>query len=114
MIEDLDYIVLADKRLHDRLERLVEQLSAGPERSIPGACGEWHETKAAYCSFDNERVKLADLVAGQRAVCGTDQSTGRGCGIAGARYDQFQLQPSSRHEWYGAAGEQVYERISGP
>ena len=51
MIDDLDYIVLPDKRLNERLSRIVEQLSAAPERSIPGACGEWHETKAAYRFF---------------------------------------------------------------
>jgi hypothetical protein len=39
---------LPDARLYERLERLVDQLSQGPERSIPQACGSLHETKAAY------------------------------------------------------------------
>lgn len=39
---------LADKRLRERLERLVEQLSQAPDKSIPQACGSVHETKAAY------------------------------------------------------------------
>jgi len=51
MINDLDYIELPDSRLDDRLSRLVDQLSAAPERSIPMACGAWHETKAAYRFF---------------------------------------------------------------
>ena len=51
MINDLDYIDLPDKRLNDRLSRIVDQLSAAPERSIPTACGAWHETKAAYRFF---------------------------------------------------------------
>ena len=51
MIDDLDYIQLPDQRLNERLSRLVEQLSAAPERSIPQACGAWHETKAAYRFF---------------------------------------------------------------
>jgi hypothetical protein len=51
MINDLDYIDLPDERLKDRLRRLVEQLSGGPARSIPEACGAWHETKAAYRFF---------------------------------------------------------------
>ena len=51
MIDDVDYIKLPDKRLRDRLEQIVEQLSAAPERSIPGACGGWRESKAAYRFF---------------------------------------------------------------
>ncbi len=51
MIDDVDYIDLADARLQARLSRLVEELSAAPERSIPAACGAWHETKAAYRFF---------------------------------------------------------------
>jgi hypothetical protein len=51
MINDLDYIDLPDQRLAGRLGRIVEQVSAAPERSIPAACGVWHETKAAYRFF---------------------------------------------------------------
>jgi hypothetical protein len=51
MIDDLDYIDLPDKRLSTRLGRLVEQLSAAPESSIPVACGAWPDTKAAYRFF---------------------------------------------------------------
>ena len=51
MINDLEYIELPDKRLTERLGRLVEQLSAAPDRSIPEACEGWHETKAAYRFF---------------------------------------------------------------
>ena len=51
MIDDLEYIDLPDKRLEERLKRIVEQVSAAPEHSIPAACGAWHETKAAYRFF---------------------------------------------------------------
>lgn len=51
MIDDLDYIDLPDQRLNKRLKRLVEDLSAAPEHSIPAACGGWDETKAAYRFF---------------------------------------------------------------
>jgi hypothetical protein len=51
MINDLDYIHLPDKRLDGRLRRIVDQLSAAPERSIPNAGGGWHDTKAAYRFF---------------------------------------------------------------
>lgn len=39
---------LPDERLEKRLERLVEQLSSAPEASIPQACGNDYEAKAAY------------------------------------------------------------------
>lgn len=39
---------LPDVRLQERLERLVEQLSQAPDKSIPQACGSVHESKAAY------------------------------------------------------------------
>jgi len=51
MINDLDYIDLPDARLNDRLRRIIEHVSAAPERSIPAACGAWHDTKAAYRFF---------------------------------------------------------------
>jgi hypothetical protein len=51
MIDELDYINLPDRRLEKRLRQLVERLSAAPERSLPDACGSWHETKAAYRFF---------------------------------------------------------------
>lgn len=39
---------LPDERLEKRLERLVEQLSSAPSASIPQACGNDYEAKAAY------------------------------------------------------------------
>lgn len=51
MIDDLEYIQLVDKRLNDRLKRIVEQVSAAPMSSLPQACGAWHDVKAAYRFF---------------------------------------------------------------
>jgi hypothetical protein len=39
---------LPDVRLEARLERLVEQLGAALDQSIPQACGSAPEIKAAY------------------------------------------------------------------
>lgn len=39
---------LGDKRLDKRAVLLAEQLAAKPTASIPGACGGWAKTQAAY------------------------------------------------------------------
>lgn len=53
---------LGDKRLNSRLVRLVEQLAAKPTASIPGACGGWGETAAAYRMLDNERCDWREII----------------------------------------------------
>jgi hypothetical protein len=60
---------LKDKRLNKRLTTLVEQLAAQPTASIPQACGDWANTKAAYNFFDNDRVSHEGILAGHRAQC---------------------------------------------
>jgi len=39
---------LRDKRLNDRLQRILSDLSERPTASIPAACGGKAETEAAY------------------------------------------------------------------
>jgi hypothetical protein len=47
---------LGDKRLNARLINLADALSAKVSESIPVACKNWSETKAAYRFFDNDKV----------------------------------------------------------
>jgi hypothetical protein len=47
---------LGDGRLNDRLIRLAERLSERPEASIPQACSNAAETKAAYRFWDNDAI----------------------------------------------------------
>lgn len=58
-LSDLD---LGDARLNRRACALVESLAQHPEKSIPAACGGWHETKAAYRLFDSEQVTAQALL----------------------------------------------------
>jgi hypothetical protein len=53
-----------DKRLAVRLRRLIEQMDGAMGSSIPLACQDWANTKAAYRFFANERVGEADILAG--------------------------------------------------
>lgn len=53
-----------DERLGQRLSRVLKQLAEGTAESIPLACQDWANTKAAYRFFANERVSEADILAG--------------------------------------------------
>jgi hypothetical protein len=54
----------ADVRLGKRLHCLLEQTSDAVGESVPMACQDWANTKAAYRFFSNERVDEADILAG--------------------------------------------------
>jgi hypothetical protein len=53
---------LGDKRLNSRLAKLAQQLADKPTASIPGACGGWADTAAAYRMLDNERCDWREIV----------------------------------------------------
>jgi hypothetical protein len=53
-----------DERLTKRFEKLFRQLSGGIGQSIPWACQDWTNTKAAYRFFANERVSESAILAG--------------------------------------------------
>jgi hypothetical protein len=54
----------ADVRLGKKLHGLLEQISDAVGESVPMACQDWANTKAAYRFFSNERVNEADILAG--------------------------------------------------
>lgn len=54
----------ADARLGRRLRSLLEQIGDAVGESVPMACQDWANTKAAYRFFSNERVNEADILAG--------------------------------------------------
>ena len=53
-----------DVRLGKRFRRLVQQLAEGVGESIPWACQDWANTKAAYRFFSNVRVSQERILAG--------------------------------------------------
>jgi hypothetical protein len=55
---------LADQRLNKRLRSLPERMGDAMGASIPLACQDWANTKAAYRFFSNERVSEAEILAG--------------------------------------------------
>lgn len=61
--QELEGIDLGDRRLNKRAVELVETLAAKPTASIPGACGGWAETLAAYRFLANEEVTWEGILA---------------------------------------------------
>ena len=59
--QELQYAQLGDARRHKRLVRLVEDLAAQPNESVPQACGDWAATKAAYEFWKSPRIKPDDI-----------------------------------------------------
>ena len=53
-----------DERLGKRFRSLIERMAARPGESIPLACEDWANTKAAYRFLDNKRVSEADILSG--------------------------------------------------
>lgn len=54
----------ADARLGKRFGMLMEQLSKGLGQTLPLACGDWANTKAAYRFLDNDRVSEREILEG--------------------------------------------------
>jgi len=54
---------LGDLRLKKRLIKLSQSLLAHPSQSIPAACGDWANSKAAYRFFDNKNVTAEKILA---------------------------------------------------
>lgn len=60
--EEMKDVNLSDKRLNERLTKVLAQLGARPTVSIPAACGGHAETVAAYRLFDNEKVDFESIL----------------------------------------------------
>jgi len=67
VVDELAGCKFSDVRLQKRLRTLVEQLSEGVGETIPMACQDWANTKAAYRFLSNPRVGEDDILAGHFA-----------------------------------------------
>src|SRR4051795_10322827 len=56
--------VFVDERLGQRLRSLIERMAGAIGASLPLACQDWANTKAAYRFFSNDRVSEAQILAG--------------------------------------------------
>lgn len=60
--QELTGINLGDGRLNKRSVKLLESFAAKPSASIPGACGGWSETLAAYRFLSQEGIAWSDIL----------------------------------------------------
>jgi hypothetical protein len=60
--EELKYAALPDKRLNQRLIKIVENLTQQPDASIPQASGDWASTKATYNFWKSERIEAREII----------------------------------------------------
>lgn len=60
--KELSGLKLRDERLNKRSVKLLERFAAKPSASIPGACGGWSETLAAYRFFGQEGVSWSEIL----------------------------------------------------
>jgi hypothetical protein len=59
---------LGDRRLNQRLQQIVSDLSQHPQSTIPQASGTWARTKGAYRFFDHAGVTPEVILAGHQAA----------------------------------------------
>jgi len=55
-------ISFGDKRLDCRFKKIANQLSSNMGASIPLACEDWANTKAAYRFFKNKKITLDKIL----------------------------------------------------
>ena len=56
--------IFADARLGQRLRKLIERMGGAIGASLPLACQDWANTKAAYRFFSNDRVSEEEILSG--------------------------------------------------
>ena len=61
---EIDESVFKDARLGKRFRELLIRMGGGIGESIPLACQDWANTKAAYRFFANKRVREGDILSG--------------------------------------------------
>lgn len=65
---EIDATAFADVRLGHRFGGLLKSMSDHIGESVPYACDDWANTKAAYRFLSNERVTESDILAGHFAA----------------------------------------------
>ena len=62
--KELEGCKFKDNRHGKRFQKLLNSLAEGMGESIPYACQDWANTKAAYRFFDNENISEQEILGG--------------------------------------------------
>ena len=73
--QELDGAYFQDVRLGKRLRTLLGLMSNGIGQTIPLACQDWANTKAAYRFFSNPRINEEEILSGHFASTQVRAST---------------------------------------
>jgi hypothetical protein len=77
--DELAGCTFADVRLEKRFKTLVERLSEGVGETIPMACQDWANTKAAYRFLSNPRVGEEDILANRHEIVSATPTAWSSC-----------------------------------
>jgi len=65
---EFKHVDIGDRRLNQRLQQIVSDLSQNPQATIPRASGGWARTKGAYRFFDHAAVTPEVILGGHQAA----------------------------------------------
>ena len=66
--DDFASVELGDKRLNERLQKMVEDSTKNPQKSILGSSGGRNQAKGAYRLLSNEKFELDELMSSATAA----------------------------------------------
>jgi hypothetical protein len=89
--QELERTELGDKRRTKRLIKIVSNLSASPEASVPQASGTWSQTKATYDFWDSPYIKPSMIRQGHLDATENCQASGS---LGDTRYNRNKLHQS--------------------
>ena len=95
---ELEGCRFADERLGRRLRTLLDRMAGAIGGSIPFACQDWANTKAAYRFFANDRVGQGEILGGH-----VRSTRDRSAGVGG-RSRRSTTRPSSPTGGGGPSG----------
>jgi hypothetical protein len=61
----MSYLKLGEKRLEERLLKIISDFSHNPTASIPEFCGDWAATKATYAFLKNPSGASERIISAQ-------------------------------------------------
>lgn len=95
---ETDETAFKDARLGRRFGDLLKQIGDGMGESIPYACQDWANTKAAYRFFANERVEEGDILSGHFAAPRERYDASDGPILLIQDTTEFSYQRAARHQ----------------